>query len=219
MADLNAVLGDRIGVDLNAYQCPLRGFFFDGLWLAFAAGIAVYYRANHATPVTRWCLDGVLAAGLVSTARAVPTPWDFQANLTGELLTAFAAALLLGWLHGADAALATARATAPLRWAGRRCYSLYLVHCPVAPLIQWNLYRCGVPGPTEALLVTVPLACAASLAAAWAFHRAVESRFLNTPPPPPVPGGSDAVRGTDAADAPLAVPTGSGVPGPAPVPR
>ncbi|MCE9565146.1 MAG: acyltransferase [Planctomycetes bacterium] len=185
--DLNTLLGDQIGVNLNAYQRPLRGCFFDGLWLAFAAGISVYYRVNYATPLIRWSLDGLLVAGLFSTIQALPTAWDFQSNLTGHLIVAFAGALLLGWLHGADTKIATSRFTAPLRWAGRMCYSLYLVHGPVTALIQWNFYRWGITSPTAGLLITLPVATAASLALSWVFHRTVESRFLNTPPKPIAP--------------------------------
>jgi len=171
-----------LGPALAPYQLPRRGFFFDGLWLAFAAGVAVYYRANYATPILRWCLDGLLAAGLLWAIRDVPTPWDYRPNLVGYLIPSFAAALLLGRLHRFDAIVADARLLAPLRFCGRMCYSLYLVHAPVALLISWNLYRVGVTSPTGVLLITLPIAAACSVGLSYLFHRLVERRFLNTPP-------------------------------------
>ncbi len=186
--DLNSLIGDRVEIDLNAYRRPLPGFFFDGLWLAFAAGIGVYYRANYATPVLRWCLDGLLVAGIFWAVQYVPSPMDFKPTLPGYLGSAFAFALLLGWLHRYDARLAASRLAAPLRWIGRMCYSLYLVHAPIAGVIQWNLHRGGIDTSIGGLLVAVPVGVAVSLAAGYAFFRLVERRFLNSPtalsPPP-----------------------------------
>jgi peptidoglycan/LPS O-acetylase OafA/YrhL len=182
VANLNALLGDRIGVNLNAYQRPLPGFFFDGLWLVFAAGVGMYYRVNYATPILRRCVDGLLLAGLVWAASFVPTAWDFKPTLPGYLAVGFLFALVLAALHGCDRRVAGCAAVAPLAWCGRMCYSLYLVHAPVVALVQWNLYRAGVTTSAGALLVTVPAGVAASLALGQLFNRLVEARFLNAGP-------------------------------------
>lgn len=172
------------------FQAPLSGFFFDGQWLAFAAGVGVYYREAHATPVLRRCVDGFLAAGLVWAVRQIPDGWDFGQTLPRHLAVAFGFALLLGWLRRFDARLAAARGAAPVAFCGRMCYSLYLVHAPVAAVLTWALYRSGITSPAGTLFVTVPAVVAASVATGYAFHRAVERRFLNPPaqaPTPPVP--------------------------------
>jgi peptidoglycan/LPS O-acetylase OafA/YrhL len=186
--DLNAVLGRHLGLDLNSLQMRLPGLFVNGLWLSFAAGIAVYYRANYATPIFKRCLDGFLLVGLVMTLRQVKSFWDFQANLTGYLLTGFITACILSALHRYDAEISAARVTRPLQWAGRMCYSLYLVHAPVAILIQWNLFRLGICSPTAGLLITLPAAMTASLLLSRVFHVYVEARFLNPPQRARVPG-------------------------------
>lgn len=179
--DLNSLLGDRIGVDLNAYQVTTPGFFFNGLWLAFAAGIGVYYRGNYATPIVRWCFDGVLIAGLIRFVLSTPSVWDFKSTTLSYLGVAFLFALVLGWMRPWDAVLARSRWTFPLRWAGQMCYSLYLVHGPITGVLQWNLYRWGLTSSAEGLLVSVPLGLALSLGLSYVFHRVVERRFLNGP--------------------------------------
>lgn len=170
-----------VGTDLSAYQRPLPGCFFDGLWLTFAAGVAVYYRVNYATRVVRWCLDGMLAAGVLYAVTLIPSAWEFRPTVPGYLLIGFAFALVLGLMHRADAALAEARVTAPLRFCGRMCYSLYLVHAPVSAVLSWNLVRAGIDTPAACLLVTVPGVVTASVGLSYVFHVLVERRFLNAP--------------------------------------
>jgi peptidoglycan/LPS O-acetylase OafA/YrhL len=195
VCDLNALAGDRLGVDLNRYRWPAPGFFVDGLWLPFAAGVAVYYRSNYAGLARRWYLDGLLVVGLVWFGRYVSVGWDFEPNLPSYAGSAFAFALVLGWLHRFDAATAASRLAAPLAWCGRMCYSIYLVHVPVTEVFGWNLYRWGLDTPVEEVLVTVPVTVAASLALSYLFYRLVERRFLNSPHRPAAvtaPAGSAA---------------------------
>lgn len=74
----------------------------------------------------------------------------------------------------------------PARSLGLFSFSLYLVHYPIVAVVTIVAVRpldLGVPATFALLLVTcVP----ASLLAAYGFHRLVERRFLNTPPPRPV---------------------------------
>ena len=185
-------VGDAIGVDLDSYRRPLPGFFFDGLWLAFAAGVGVYYRIHFATPVVRRALDAMMVLGILWAARTMPTPWDFKPTLPGYLGASFVFALILGWLYPYDAAITRHLASAPFAWAGRMCYSLYLIHAPVTAVIGWNLYRAGLTTTQECILIVVPISTAASLGLSWPFHCWVERRFLNAPlpstPSPPAAG-------------------------------
>ncbi len=170
------------GFDLNRLRLPWNGFFFDGLWLAFAAGVGVYYRVNHATPAVRRSLDLLLAAGMLSALGGIPNWADFPQGVPAYLATAFAFALTLGWLHRFDAAVSAARSVAPLRYCGRRCYSLYLIHGPIVAVVKWNLYRLGVTSNAGTLFVTVPVCLVASVAACAVFYRLVERRCVNPPP-------------------------------------
>lgn len=169
------------GFDPNRLRCPLGGFFFDGYWLAFAAGVAVYYRVNNATGSGRFGVDLLLAAGVFTALGRVPNWVEFPQGVPAGLAAAFAFALALGWLHWWDAVGGSARLLAPLRYCGRMCYSLYLVHGPVVTVLKWNLYCLGVTASAGTLFVTVPVCVAASVASGALFHRWVERRFANSP--------------------------------------
>ncbi len=168
------------------------GTFLDGLWLAFAAGGAVYYRANEATPTIRRCIDLGLVAGMIWAASHVADWWMFPQTLPAFLMAAFPAALVLGLLQPFDDLSKRYTIFAPLRWCGMRCYSLYLVHGPIANLVSYNLYHAGITGSTATVLITMPVCLAASLTAGWAFYRWVEVRFHN--PPLPVASVVEPVR-------------------------
>jgi len=169
------------GFDPNRLRLPWSGFFFDGLWLAFAAGVAVYYRLNYATAAGRLSLDLLLAGGAMSALGGIPVWAEFPQGVPAYLVTAFAFALLLGGLHRFDAVVADARLFTPLRWCGVRCYSLYLIHGPIVVLVKWNLYRLGVASNAGTLFVTVPACLTAALIPSALFHRWVEARFVSRP--------------------------------------
>ena len=166
-------------------QCPLRGFFFDGLWLPFAAGVAVYYRARHATPILKYAVDGFLLCGALWSAHQIPESLAFIPNVPGYLLVACLVALALGHLYRFDRVTSTTRVLAPLRFCGRMCYSLYLVHSPVASLLSWCLFRAGVQSSVGTLLVTVPVIVVCSVALSYPFYALIERRFHNSPAPKP----------------------------------
>ena len=167
---------------IDAIELPFSagGFFFDGFWLAFAAGIAVYYRCHRATPILKFAIDGLLLAALVWAARSIPDIAKFDPGIPSSLLIAFTAALLLGWAYRFDNITRTARWLHPLRWCGERCYSLYLVHAAIANIGSWCFYQAGLASPTETLLVTLPTCLTLSLIAGWIFHRGVERHFCNS---------------------------------------
>jgi peptidoglycan/LPS O-acetylase OafA/YrhL len=156
-----------------------QGFFFDGHWLGFAAGILLYYRINYAGRLGGWALTGILLAGVLLYG------WYFfpvrgpHANLGEANFVSLAFALLLALLHPWDGRLAAAPLFRPLMFCGTMCYSLYLIHWPVAKGTAHGLYMLGVRTDTGIVLVTIPLSIAVSVAASWLFYRLVEKRFLN----------------------------------------
>ena len=101
-------------------------------------------------------------------------------NLPGSLTIAFAFAWLLCRLHPCDVRFSSTRCLAPMRFCGRMCYSLYLVHTPVTILLAWNLLQLGCTSPGEVLAITVPVCVAASVLVAYLFYRLVERRCLNS---------------------------------------
>jgi peptidoglycan/LPS O-acetylase OafA/YrhL len=65
----------------------------------------------------------------------------------------------------------------PLLALGHFSYSLYLTHLPVLALGYFALRPLGLGAPQSALLLLV-LGGAAAVAVAYAFHVAVERRFM-----------------------------------------
>ncbi len=178
VAAISAFVALRL-IDVIVLPFAVEGFFFDGLWLAFAAGVSVYYRCHRATPILKFALDGLLVAALVWAARSVPDLSAFSTGIPSNLVVAFAAALLVGWAYRFDSFTATARGLAPLRWCGERCYSLYLMHAPIALIVSWCFYSHGATTTLDTVRFTLPTCLVLSLLAGWAFHRFVERYFLN----------------------------------------
>lgn len=144
-----------------AWPWPLAGFFFDGLWLHFAAGVVVYFALNR---------DGRAALLLIPAAFWLFTPTLFhemRANSFDQTsVAAFAFAMLLCVLAPFDA-LTSWR---PLTAIGKFSYSIYLIHPPVAKLVSDHL-----PGPTWLAAAT---GIAAAIGVGWGFYWLVESRCL-----------------------------------------
>ncbi len=159
----------------------IAGFFFDGHWLAFAAGILVYYRVNYAGRLGRWAVTGALLAGTLLYGYAFFPVRQPHANLGETIFVALAFALLLSLLHAGDRRLASARPLRPLMFCGTICYSLYLIHWPVVKGVAHAVYLVGLRSDTAIVLVTVPLSVTASVAISWLFYALVEKRFLNAP--------------------------------------
>jgi peptidoglycan/LPS O-acetylase OafA/YrhL len=150
----------------------VNGWFFDGYWLTFAAGMLVYYRINYASGMRRWYLDAVLILALVGVfLEGLP----FAAGSTA----AFVLALGLSLLHRWDNLLATSTLAFPIVWCGRMCYSLYLVHQLPTRALSAGFHRLGINSDLSVLLITVPCCMAVSIPLAWLFHVVVERRFLN----------------------------------------
>jgi peptidoglycan/LPS O-acetylase OafA/YrhL len=177
---MNRFFAGALGVTLLTFvtasspvlRAHVGGLFLDGQWMLFACGIAVYYDRVHAGQRQRWAIRAALLAllALVLVKRSGP-----------ELVIGPAFALLLNALQPWDAAWARSRKPAILWWSGLRCYSLYLVHWPIIRPLSRLLYESGVRSVWGTLLITLPVSLAVSMLAAWAFHAAVERRFLNRP--------------------------------------
>ncbi|MCE9591410.1 MAG: acyltransferase [Planctomycetes bacterium] len=153
------------------YGVDIEGFFFDGYWLLFAAGIGVYYQVNYARGLSTWLMQGLLWLGLAWSIISWPHP---------HYAPAFAFAIMLTYLHRWDGIFSDARVLAPIRWCGIRCYSIYLVHQVPVKGLSLQLYKWGITDDLGTLLVTIPACLALSIALGAGFYWLVESRFLNT---------------------------------------
>jgi peptidoglycan/LPS O-acetylase OafA/YrhL len=155
----------------QAAHIDIGGFFFDGSWLTFAAGILVYYAVNYGSERVRPLSYVVLgAAAIAAGPLGVPG---------GALAFCFSGVLLA--LHRHDRAIVQSRLAVPLIWCGQMCYSLYLVHQLVVKAISQWLYESGIQTGFGTLAITVPVSVAASLIVGRAFYQIVERRFLNAP--------------------------------------
>jgi peptidoglycan/LPS O-acetylase OafA/YrhL len=158
----------------RAFNIPIDGFFFDGLWFHFAAGIVVYYIINYASVVRSMAL---VCALMISAILA-----GFEVfGLDAMDCAAFSFALILLVMHRWDEVLSGCRWLKPLFLSGTLCYSLYLVHGIVTRIVAKAAYQWGVRDDWTTLTVTVPTGLAASLLVAWPFYLLVERRFLNPP--------------------------------------
>jgi peptidoglycan/LPS O-acetylase OafA/YrhL len=166
----------------SATGVAVSGFFFDGSWLLFAAGVAAYYRIHHARGAAVAACDAVLWL-------LIPLSFWLRVPIYGAVV-GFVFAAALPWLYRVDRPVASATALTPLLRCGQMCYSLYLVHqIPVKGVTMW-LFRSGVQSAGATLLIATPAALVVSVALGWGFHVLVERRFLNpktTPLPRPEP--------------------------------
>ncbi|QDU96180.1 acyltransferase family protein [Lignipirellula cremea] len=156
----------------------VQGFFFDGAWLQFAAGVAVYFALHRANRLEYWGIVSLLAIALAwqfvgpSSVMYSPRP--------GMRILAFGFALLLLVMHRFDARLAALPVMKPIAWVGVMCYSIYLIHWPVVKPISHIFFEEGWSTPAETVLVVVPVCLAASLAAGWLFYHTIEKRFIGS---------------------------------------
>ena len=158
------------------FEEPISGFFFDGRWTVFAAGVLVYYQVSQGSRRVTLLTRLTLALGVAYGLRSL-------SDLDASSVVAFGFALLISLLHPLDRALANLKILRPLMVCGTMCYSIYLIHYPIVKALSHALSLAGVDGPLGTVLVTMPLCLAVSLVAATWFHRLIEKRFLNAPKP------------------------------------
>ena len=175
---------------ITKLNLPVEGFFFDGLWLLFAAGILIYYQVNRASPeqvtlIRLTLVASILGSVVLRFGHHLPGATFVESGVNKvramQYLAGFLFALALSFLHRKDAELSRSRLLSPLNFCGKMCYSLYLVHWPITKLVSHLLFRLGVRGTVQTLAVVIPSCIAVSVGAAWVFCQLVEKRFLNQP--------------------------------------
>jgi peptidoglycan/LPS O-acetylase OafA/YrhL len=159
-------------VTLRTWNLNADGFFFDGQWIAFAAGVAVYWAlagqrsSRHARGLALLVILAALSIGVQ----------------VAYLPVALAFAMLLILLARFDETLANARWIRPLNVCGEMCYSLYLVHQLIARAVAAASWDLGLRSAIGTVLVVVPVSVALSLIAGRGCYLLVQRRFMNTRP-------------------------------------
>lgn len=169
---------------------PVDGFFLDGLWLLFAAGILIYYQVNCANvEQVRWIRVAlvvfILGAIGLRFAYHLPGAMFVESGVNKvramQYLAGFMFALALSFLHCKDTEISQSKLLWPLNFCGQMCYSLYLIHWPITKIVSHALFQFGIKGLMQTLLIVIPACIAASVIVAWVFYRLVEKQFLNHP--------------------------------------
>ncbi|MGP8201787.1 MAG: acyltransferase family protein [Limisphaerales bacterium] len=159
-------------------KLAVAGFFFDGHWLLFEAGMVVYYSIHHGSArFARLAGAGLILAGVVAILSRVITK-----VYTEEYYVGFFFAFLILALYRWDFAIATNRLLRPITYCGIMCYSLYLIHEPLVRLVSHIFYVVGIKKEWAAILLVIPFCTMLAAVLGWGFHLAVERRFLNTLP-------------------------------------
>lgn len=165
----------------------IKGFFFDGKWLMFAAGVLVYYVLNYRSPGARYLCAFILGAAIVGakflSRKLIAHGYDTDTVLDDPYswYAAFIFALAILLLRPIDGWMCTTRLLWPIAMCGRMCYSLYLIHWPLCKIMAALLVFMGVRGFVPELTIIPPILIAISLLAGWTFHILVERHFLNPP--------------------------------------
>jgi len=173
-----AVLAYRISAWDSGSLHLLEGTF-PYYWHVFAVGLIVHWRLSGAgsvaAPGNWWPRRGVelLLAALLAVGLVQNSVFEVASAGFGLLLIA---------THRWDLRAGSLTVLQPFRACGRRSFSIYLTHLPVTTAGNVLLYDLGLTGYWTRVFVLVPAVTAASVAVGWAFHRAVESRFLGAPP-------------------------------------
>ncbi|MFO0861062.1 MAG: acyltransferase [Phycisphaerales bacterium] len=159
------------------------GFFFDGRWLFFAAGFAVFYDQVRADRITWLAVRAFLFLGLAWSLRNPSVFLQRTAGIEQEWLLAFGFAWIILLLHRWDQQMASMRVLRPLAVCGVMCYSIYLVHWTVVKPIATALFHNWGGSFLFTLLVTIPACLVATVLVGLLFHLYVERRFMSAPVP------------------------------------
>ena len=160
-----------VGIASRSAGFPILGFFFDGSWLLFAAGVLVYYQINYASAAQARIAQVVLLLAIPLGIWLSPIPGS---------IVGFTFAAALPMMYAFDNRISVAAALKPLKYCGDMCYSLYLVHQIPVKAVSTALRDAGIVSPWATLLVTVPASVIVSVVLGWTFHVVVERRFLNS---------------------------------------
>lgn len=165
-------LAHRTGIDLF-------GTFLDGRWLILAAGIAVYYRVNYATPLQGHLIHLALLAGLAANFFGPGRMLDWEPTKDLERFAGFGFALVISLTYRWDRQMMSTAAAKMFAWVGGMSYSIYLIHPLVTKGLSHELFRSGYHNPWFTLLVVVPACLVLSVLAARVFYHLVEKPFSN----------------------------------------
>jgi peptidoglycan/LPS O-acetylase OafA/YrhL len=170
----------------------ISGFFFNGRWLVFAYGIGVYYQCHLARGRRRLIVPIAALIGYAWSVSRVGLTMG-SASLQGEIGVGALTALVLPLAYPYDAALGRLAVLRPFQWCGLRCYSLYLLHWPIAKAVFWIFWTAGVRNSSVLLVTAVPITIALALGATAIFFHYVERPCMSarrvpaTPPRDPSP--------------------------------
>jgi peptidoglycan/LPS O-acetylase OafA/YrhL len=147
--------------------------------IAIGCLLAVFVRSAR-YPAWRAALPRVLAPVLVGAiavwliTRLDRTTW-FGRTLGYDIVAIGFAALVLLVFERRDRASTAILRTAPLRYLGKRCFGLYLLHRPADTLVTALVMRAGLD---DTSLAWLPVKIAAALALATVSWRLIEQPFL-----------------------------------------
>lgn len=159
----------------------VEGFFFDGLWMAFASGIWVYWVRNYCGSRKYQFLAVLIALPVVVWVLRHPTKvlsHGYEHSNDAFLASAIAFSILLAALSPIDRQVAALKLLRPFGWCGRMCYSLYLTHFPVTLMCARLIDVAGYTTADSVVLYTVPVSILMSVLVAWPFHLFIERRFF-----------------------------------------
>jgi peptidoglycan/LPS O-acetylase OafA/YrhL len=163
-----------------------EGFFWDGHWIMFAAGILVYRTLNFAKAENNkrrvLATIAVFSVGMMyaMVSRFMAKDY-FDRHLAEYLFIGCSFAIGLLFLRRWDRQICSLRILAPLRWCGQRSYSIYLTHFLIVVSVSSLLAYGGLRSEWQVALIVVPICCLLSLPAAILFYEFVERRFTNIP--------------------------------------
>ena len=159
-----------------------HGFFCDGHWLLFAAGLLVYQAINYFPRRQIALTVAMLLAGLAYGLweRRTGPEW-FDRHLGEYFIVASLFALFLMGAKQFDRAIARHRLASPFVWCGKRSYSIYLTHYVFVVPLAYGL-SCWRPHDAwYTVVIIVPSCLAAAILSGWVFYGLVECHFQNTP--------------------------------------
>lgn len=165
----------------RAMGINIEGFFFDGHWLLFAAGLLVYQSVNYFSRRQVIPIVALFGCGAVYGwwERRTGPEW-FDQHLGEYFLVASLFAIFLIAARRFDRPIARHWIASPLAWCGKRSYSIYLTHFPLVVTVAYGLHAWGFQDDWSTVLITIPACVAVSIMSGWLFYTFVERHFQNT---------------------------------------
>ena len=163
-----------------------EGFFWDGHWIMFAAGILVYRTLNgvnagsHKRRVQATVTVFVVGIMYAIVNRVIAKDY-FDKHLAEYLFVGCCFAIGLLFLRRWDSQICSLWIVEPLRWCGQRSYSIYLTHFLIVVSVSSLLAYGGLRSEWQVASIVVPVCCLLSVPAAILFYEFVERRFTNIP--------------------------------------